>query len=152
MTIVPYDKRKELSTPIEPTHIFILTKRGIRQKDIIDGRVSTRKLKPNRAINQQVKDLEDKILYLKENTIDLNSKIKQQDLIIKKYVTLCKKNIERINEVEILEKFRDMFVLKCMIKTGTPITVLQCSGIIKRKQCKYAPECKDRKTLLNKIF
>lgn len=152
MTIVPYDKRKELSTPIEPTHIFILTQRGIKQKDIIDGRVSTRKLKPNRAIKQDIKDLEDKIEIYKQQILDLEIKISDKDLAIVRYETLFKENEESIKYLHSLESFRDMFVLKCMIKTGSPITIIQCSGIIKRRQCKFVDTCKDRVNILEMLL
>ena len=152
MTIVPYDKQKEIIKSTELPNLSIFTRRGIKQKQIIDGRVSLRKQKTNKAINQDIKDFKDKISYLQENIKDLNSQIKHKDLMIEEYIKIGKSSIKRLNEVKILEDFRDMFILNCMIKSGTPITIFQCTGIIKRRECKYAPECQDRKDLLLKIF
>jgi len=152
MSIVPVDKRKEIIKHTELPQLSIFTKRGIKQKDLIDGRVSIRRLKTNRAINQDIKDFKDKISYLQESIIDLQSTIRQKDMQINAFETLFQKNTKRINEVKILEDFRDMFILKCMIKSGTPITIFQCTGILTRKECKYAPECKDRIKLLRTIF
>lgn len=152
MSIVPYDKRKELTTETEPPNLSIFTKRGVKQKSVIDGRVSLRRQKTNKAINQDIKDFKDKISYLQESIIDLNSQMKQKDLVIEEYQNLIKKNTKRINEVKILEDFRDIFILSCMIKTGTPITILQCSGIVKRKECNFQDKCIQRIKILEHIL
>lgn len=82
----------------------------------------------------------------------LLDEIERLNKVIKDYKKLVNETLDKREYVKALEGFRKLFTLKCMIKSGTPITILQCSGIVKRKQCKYVFKCKDRKELIDKIF
>ena len=147
--IIPFSYRKEI-VPFTDRNIPVLTKRGLKEKPLIDGRVNTFLLKTNKAIIKDKDDLTAQLNYYEEMIKDLQTKLESKDSSITSLKDALNSLSEKANYIKALEEFRNIFCLECIVH-NTKKTIIQCNESIKRNQCTFHETCKDRDKIL-KMF
>lgn len=147
--IIPFSYRKEI-IPFTDRKVAVLTKRGLKEKPLIDGRVNIILLRPNKAIIKDKEDLTAQLGYYEEMIKDLQGELVNKDSSIASLKKALNSLSEKSKYISALESFREMFIMNC-ITHNIKKTIFQCNDSIKGNQCTFHEECVDRKNVLDRL-
>lgn len=147
--IIPFSYRKEI-IPFTDRKVTVLTKRGLKEKPLIDGRVNIFPLRPDKAIMKDKDDLISQLEYYKEMIKDLQGELSNKESSIESLKNALNSLSEKSKYISALESFREMFMMNC-ISFNIKKTIFQCNESIKRNQCTFHEKCTDRKNVLDRL-